>query len=83
MDTPFHWILSVHIFVLILDAQLLHVLIPLLYRLTGLHVLIVYVFLLHRSWFILLRHGYSCIPATDIDIHVTDINIPVTGYVSC
>ena len=35
-------------------AQLLHVLTPLLYRLTGIHALIVYVCLLHGSWI------YSC-----------------------
>ena len=75
---------SAHIYIivpLILDAQLLHVLTPLLYKLTGLHVLIVYVFLLHRPWFILLLHGYSCIPVTWLFL-VTDNYIPVTRYVS-
>ena len=31
-------------------TQLRHVLIPLLYRLTGIHALIVFVFLVHGSW---------------------------------
>jgi len=59
-----------------LDAQLLHVLTPLLYRLTDLHALIIYVFLLHRSWFILLLHGYFCISVTWL-FPVIDIDIPV------
>ena len=37
-------------------TQLLHVLIPLLYRLTGIHAVIVFVFLLHGSGLFLL-HG--------------------------
>jgi len=45
-DTLVHWIPSC--------AQLLHVLTSLLYRLTGIHALIVLVFLLHGSWI------YSC-----------------------
>ena len=67
-----------------LDAwwQLLHDLTPLLYRLTGLPILIVYVFLLHRSWFIWLLHAYSCIPITWL-FFITDIDIPITGSVSC
>jgi len=55
---------------------------PLLYKLTGLHVLIVYLFLLHRSWFIWLLRAYSCIPITWL-FPVTDIDIPVTRYMSC
>jgi len=45
-DTLVHWIPSC--------AQLLHILTPLLYRLTGVHALIACVFLLHGSWIILL-----------------------------
>ena len=45
-DTLVHWIPSC--------AQLLHVLTSLLYRLTGIYALIVFVFLLHGSWI------YSC-----------------------
>jgi len=52
-------------------AQLLHVLTPLLYSLTGLHALIVYVFLLHGSWFTLLLYGYSCISIILNTVHVT------------
>ena len=51
----------------ILCAQLLHIFTPLLYRLTGIHTLIVFVFLLHGSLFILhelLLDGYSHIPVT-------------------
>jgi len=66
----------------ILYAQLFHVFTPLLYSLTGLHVLIIYVFMLHRSWFILLLHGYSCRPVTWL-FPVTAIDIPVTGYMRC
>jgi len=54
-------------------AQLLHVLTPLLYSLTGLHVLIVYVFLLYGSWFILLLHEYSCSPVILNIVHITCI----------
>ena len=54
-----------------LRTQLLHVLIPLLYSLTGLHALIVYVFLLYGSWFILLLHEYSCSPVILNIVHVT------------
>ena len=91
-----HWYaITLYTATWILCTQLLHVLTPLLYRLTGLHVLIVYLFLLHRSWFIWLLHAYSCIPVTwlfsvtDIDIpvtwlfHVTDIDISVIRHVSC
>jgi len=66
----------------ILCAQLLYVHTPQLHWLTGLHALIVYVFLLHGSWFILLLHGYSCIPVRRL-YSGTDIDIPVTGHVSC
>jgi len=75
----------IHCFAIILDtatwilcAQLLHVFTPLLYRLTGLHAFIVYLFLLHGTWFMLFLRGYSCIPvtrlysSTDIDFSLLD-----------
>jgi len=72
-------------------AHLLHVLTSLLYRLTDMHALIVFVFLLHeimdlflwhRSWFIWLLHAYACILVTWL-LPVTDMDIPVTGHASC
>ena len=51
----------------ILCTQLYHVHTSLLYRFTCIHVLIVSIFLLHGSLFLLrclLLHGYSCIPVT-------------------
>jgi len=74
----------------ILCTQLFHVLIPLLHRFTGIHALIVSIFMLHGSLFILhelLLHGYSCIPVTWLFLitwlfPVTDIDIPVTEHVS-
>ena len=51
----------------------------------GMYALIVSVFLLRESLFILheiLLHGYSCILITRL-FPVTDIDIPVTGHVSC
>jgi len=67
----------------ILCTQLFHVLISLLHRFTGIHALVVSVFLLHGSLFILhelLLHGYSCIPVTWL-FFFTDIDIPITGHV--
>jgi len=50
---------------MVLCAQLLHVLTSLLHRLTDIHALVVSVFLLYGSLFILLLHEYSCIPLHD------------------
>ena len=38
---------------------------------TGLHALIVYVFHLHGSWFIVLLHGYSWIPVILHTVYIT------------
>jgi len=76
------WILYTHISCY---TQLYHVLTQLLHGSTGIHVLIVSVFLLHGSLFILhelLLHEYSCIPVTWL-FSVIDIDIPVTGHECC
>jgi len=63
-----------------LNTQLYHVHTSLLHIFTGIHALLVFIFLSYRSPFIL--HVPSCIPVTWIFL-VTDIDIPVTGYMSC
>jgi len=55
----------------------------LLHKFTSIHVLIISVFLLHGSLFILhelLLHRYFYIPFTWL-FSITDIDIPVTGHV--
>jgi len=65
LDTVISYICTIATW--ILCTQLYHVYTPLLHGFTGIHALIVSVFLLHGSLFILyelLLHGYSCIPVT-------------------
>ena len=47
---------------------------------TGLHALIVYVFHLHGSWFMVLLHGYSWIPIILHTVYITWIIVTWVAY---
>ena len=65
----------------ILCTQLFYVLLTLLHRFTCIYVLIIYVFLLHESLFLL--YGYSCILITWLYSVKYVYDIPVTGHECC